>query len=243
MAPDHRWYDQFVDHGWPRVLSPAALRLVVTVGRRVDKALRTRTKLDRLQEEAGLPRSTFFRAKAELVRYGLLERKKIGGKWHLILPFPVLYAPERGLTGETKASHQRDFFVSSLRLTKRQTSGQVGLSDDGQQKTGRQLGGQSSITLQQWLVRKLGPAGRQEVLEDILGAVDVVRKAPTRLADEARTLSRQLQSKGALIPEVEVRSLLRDAVVLLDPVVESALRLFNGQIIKVREGAPDGSSI
>jgi hypothetical protein len=194
--------------------------------------------LGRLRGEALLPYSTFFRAKRELMGYGLLQRKTIDGKWHLVLVFPVPYPPAISLTRETKRSHPRDFLVSSMRPAKRQTPSPVRLSADGQQKTGRQLGGQSSIALQQWLGRKLGLAGRQGILEDMLGAVGVVHGAPTRLADEARALSRQLQSKGVLIPEVEVRNLLSDAVALLDPVVESAVRLFNGQIAKVRETAP-----
>jgi hypothetical protein len=238
MALPFRWSDQFFDRGWVRVLTPAALRLVQAVGRRVDKDLRTRTKLGRLQKEAGLPRSTFFRAQSELKQYGLFERKKIDGKWHLVLAVPVPYPPERSLTSETKRSHQRDFLVSSMGPAKHQTPSPVRLSANGQQKTGRQLGGKSSIALQQWLVRKLGLAPRQGILEDILGAASVVQGAPTQLVDEARALSRLLQSKGVLIPEVEVRTLLSDAVALLDPVVESAVRLFNGQIAKVREAAP-----
>lgn len=223
MAPTHRWYDQFLDAGWARLLTPAALRLILAVGRRADKFLRTRTRLERLREEAGLPRPTFFRAKGELVRYGLLERRKIDGSWHLILPFPVPDAPQKSLSRETRRSHQRDSLVSPMRPSQHQTARRARLSANGQQKTGKQLGGKSISALQQF-VRKLGVQEQ----EDVLAVVDVVRRAPDQLDAEAHALSRRLQSQRVLVSETEVRRLLSDALV-----VAQAAGLFGAQVVAV----------
>ncbi|MGQ0568255.1 MAG: hypothetical protein ACT4P5_01800, partial [Armatimonadota bacterium] len=76
MAPPFRWFDAFCDAGWLAVLSPAALRVILTVGRRVDPTRETRMRLARLQNETRLPERSFYRAKAELVGYRLLERTK-----------------------------------------------------------------------------------------------------------------------------------------------------------------------
>lgn len=187
MAPPHDWYDGFLDAGWPAKLTPAALRLVLAVGRRVDRHTRsTRIALARLQRESGLPRPTFFRAKGELVAYRLLIRAKVAGKWTLTLASPVPEVPpershrrdekvsltrRKGLNTETEKSHRRDYSVSLVRPTDGQNPPGTRVSGDGQQKTEEQTQAQLQVQIQaqtRGSSLALEPAGQEGALVRVI---------------------------------------------------------------------------
>lgn len=233
MAPPFRWYDEFWDAGWHRVLRPATLRLILTIARRVDGVLHTRTSLARFQREAGLARATFFRAKAQLIGYGLIAWSKERG-WTLISPVP---SPRvKGLSPETKGSQQRDPLVSPIGPTDGRSPRQDRLSAPDQQKSRKQLGEQTrgpGYAVVRGYLKGLGLDA--EAITAFEAAIVALKGgAGATLPTEAFLLSRMLQS-GGLVDwyEDRVRTVLADAVALAHPVIEAGVRIFDVSTVEV----------
>ncbi len=90
MAADLRFYDDLVDREWLGALTPAALRLLLAIGRWTDRRpMRSRAGRDRLSEAAWLAPRTCRDAWGELLKYGLVNVSTIGGRRYVYLTFPV----------------------------------------------------------------------------------------------------------------------------------------------------------
>lgn len=239
MAPPHRWFDAFIDAGWPGMLNRAALRLILAVARRVDKTLSTRIKLSRLLDEAGMPRATFFEAKRKLEHHRLLSRTKPDGKWRITLTLPVPRVHPTGPKSpvhRTRKSNAPDLLVQPTGLPKRESPPQTRTSDHLHLQTKRQLEGQTEgqsgvsrleTRIMKAVQRVLGQrlaaapgvkgAPKEWLLSRLLFAAAIVQESPAQLEKEAHDLSRQFQAAGVLVHQVLAQELLQDVVMLLDP--------------------------
>lgn len=221
MAPPFRWFDSFCDAGWPAALTPAALRLVLAVGRRVDRHTRqTRVSLSRLQDEVRLPSRSFWRAKTELARYGLLHCSKLKGKWTITLVAPVPEVPptaESTATPGSKNCHQWQKRLPSVAETTRQKPTRTWVSAADRQQTKAQLEEQTEAQIRTALVVSLSRyLGSDDgwLLEELVAASLAVAAAPGSLGDQAHLLSRRLQANNVLAPEDAVREALQDAAAI-----------------------------
>jgi hypothetical protein len=253
MAPPHRWFDLLVDARWHTVLTKTELQLLLAVGRRVDRTSRTRIKLDRLREESGLDRTTFFRAKTALIRYSLLNRAKLDGRWIITLPLPPVASANHG----PRSQRTTDQKVSSLRTKKYANHGpadgqkppQTRKTAAAQQKTQAQLEGQAQgqepAGLRDYLQGKGVP---EAFVPDFLDALRIVQALPatdgvrpSAVADASWTLGLKLQAHGVLISAAQVEVLFGDALALVNPLVQAAVKIFDAEILEVvAPGGTDG---
>src|SRR5437667_12552496 len=106
MALPFDYYDSFFDLGWPRVLRKASLLFLLGFGRVVNsKTLRARVTRRRLQRISGLSRSSFYKARRDILELGLLKlmRDEESGKRIYMLVSPPPSPNSRKL--ETTKSH------------------------------------------------------------------------------------------------------------------------------------------
>lgn len=215
MAPPYRWFDEFVNRGWPRVLPRSTLALVLAVARFVNsRTLRAYPAPARLREMAGLLRPSFFRAQRDMQMCGLAKVKTESGKRVLILTSPPPYPLERSLTRQTRQSHGRDSTVSPMRPQNRQSVRQSGHSARPGQQIKTQLRKEFHIILS----RRFGVL-EDDAVGEVGAAAVAVAASPERLADEAHRLSRVLQASGVLVAEVQVRVALAELAAVLHPAV------------------------
>lgn len=241
MAPPFRWYDKFVDSGYPRVLTLGELRVVLAVGRHVDRELVTPAKIQTLLAETGLSRSGFFKATRGLKTRGILTRSKRGRRWLFILNDP-LPSPQVGPRVETIQSTGVDFSVHGHGLANGEIPTQTRRSAHPRQKSKTQLRGQSGSAAGevggvQGRRRYASPQAGQEFLRmlgvetsdiELLTTVAGEIERHDALDEVAHELSRLLQSRGHLIPQVKVRS-------ALEPDVRTAATIFDGAVVEVRD--------
>jgi hypothetical protein len=243
MAAPFAFYDELCDQGWPALLSPAALRLLLHVARRVDrKSHATRISFARLQVEAVLPHRTFHRAKRELFGHGLLQRSKVRGRRTptLVIVLPVPAMASMGAKNGTLKCQPWHSRVPTVAPTNGQEPLRTRVPGRKQQEIKASTRGQTEE-----------PAGvrghleRQEVPGPFMDAFVVAAQAvrgfeagPVReaaLDDSARDLSRRMQAQGVRWPETRVRELLAAAMSVGHPLVQAAARIFGGaEVVEVR---------
>lgn len=239
MAPPYRWYDDFLDAGWPARLSPSALRLVLAIGRRVDvRTLTTRIALKRLRAEAALPHRTFFDAKRELCRHGLVHHAKERGckTPNLVLTHPVPRVPS-GAPGSANPRALRCEPAHSGVQTTAPAEGQklrlTRKTAVSEQQTKAQLEaqtwGQSQLVTRYLEQQGVPPefiTPFWEAIRSVL-AVEEARGQAEAVAGAAFELSRLMQSRGSFWPEVKVADVLERAFAVAHPLAMGALRPFN----------------
>jgi hypothetical protein len=253
MAADFRWYDQLVDRGWLYVLSPAALRLLMAMGRWTDrKPMRTRASPERLRAAARLAPRTFRAALAEVVAHRLVTVETVSGRRWFFLALPVPPRQELAATAVEIGHAAGRRLHSAWQISAAQPlrkAGQTRQSDEAPQKTKQEdhLGrpeGKAEVerALRQQVALRLEPflAGglSEDDFREVVRAAHVVMKSPDRLEQQAFSLSRALQAKSVLMPELQVRELLRDGAALLGPMVGGGSAP-QGEIVRVQPLVPD----
>jgi hypothetical protein len=246
MAPPYRWNDEFQDAGWPARLSPAALRLVLAVGRRVDRHTRaTRIALERLRSEAALPRRTFFDAKRELHCHGLVQRVKVTGQRTatLVLTLPVPKVPFTAPVNATRRTSRCDpshFRVRSTapadgrkpHRTRKTAASYKQTKEPTKEQTEGQLRGLEAYLKTQGVPREFAPS--------FMAALHTVKTLPAAarsaaVADAADDLARRLAAadvrlRGMMPYTDAVAAVLADTLAIAHPFTQKALEVFNGEI-------------
>ncbi len=253
-----RWFDWFNslhDLGWPATMSPTELRVVLAIARRVDaRSLATYASLRRLQAETRLTRTAFYRGKSEAVEHGLVTRAKIGGKWTIVLASPVPPLPEASQETGRERPGFRDRNVPASGTLLSRIPGRA-----GGRNPRRMRNSAAGPQVIEAAIEELTEGREREELRYLRAQVPSAHLAPfvaslrglavafeggaggAALDAAAVTLSRSLQAGGRTDWfEDRVRAVLADAVAIAHPVVQAAQRIFDGEILDVRDSAPPG---
>ena len=221
MALPLKWQDRFVRLGYPSLLRHASWMLLAQIGLYINGiTLRTNVRPQRLRAETGMARTTFFDAKSELIKHGLLTWTKIDGqRWFSLPVLPP--APSQSPIHGMKKSDQLDVSVSPIGPVDGETPTQTQRTAHSRQQIKTQLGKQISS-----LLPALGLD--EDILPMLLGQkqVEELCRSDVTLDDIAYNLSRAVQSCGHPVHEKKVRA-------ALDQDVQMASRVFGARIVEI----------
>lgn len=262
MANPLAWIDEIVNRRWLAVLSGPAVKILVVQGRFFDRRTQdARTDALTLQRLAGLGRSTFYEALAELKAANLVEIESgtRAGKfreypvhiYRLTQPVPRVppgyhrprgrrkyplanadtYSSSVGPHAGTKSSALADKTVRMSGQSDGQKPRRKQLSAIHSPTDSTQLGSKGTREAEK-VVKQCLPAGPAEAVRLVQQWAAAVARAPSMKERRVREAVGAVSQRFNL-PAPAVREALERAAAVLHPLVSRAVEIFDGRVIGV----------